>query len=79
MDTSLIDNAAVKSAKKSRPGAGVAQDGGEYMGVMARGAGSRPIINYNITTPDANSFKASQGQIQAKAGAAAYRDAVRNN
>jgi TP901 family phage tail tape measure protein len=44
------------------------------------GGGGRPIvINYNISTPDANSFRRSQGQIQANAAATINRASRRNN
>jgi hypothetical protein len=44
------------------------------------GGGGRPIvINYNISTPDANSFRRSQGQIEANAAATIQRASRRNN
>jgi TP901 family phage tail tape measure protein/lambda family phage tail tape measure protein len=40
----------------------------------------RPIqVNFNITTPDANSFRKSENQLYAKAGAAIARASERNN
>lgn len=77
-DAVLLDNPAVDSSrKKMGSGHQDAEVGGSSTGI--RSAAPRPIINYNITTPNADSFRASQSQIQAKAGTAAYRDAVRNN
>lgn len=52
--------------------------GNKPMNVEANGAGGRPIqINFNVSTPDANSFRRSQGQIAAQA-ALAIRGAGRN-
>lgn len=47
---------------------------------MAGGSGSAPIIiNYNITTPDADSFKKSQNQILSQTKSALDRANRRNN
>ena len=54
---------------------------GETVNVTPRGQGNeRPmVINFNISTPDANSFRKSQDQILARAQAAMRRADQRNN
>lgn len=46
---------------------------------MANGNGQQPIsINMHVVTPDANSFRMSQGQLMAEAAAAIMRATRRN-
>lgn len=53
---------------------------GETVNVGHGESGGRPIqINFNISTPDANSFRQSEGQLMARAEAAIRRASQRNN
>ncbi len=71
----LVDNAPT-TASKSAPTPVATHDPANE----SRQGSARPVVNnWNIVTPDAASFKASQSQINAKAGAAYVRDARRNN
>jgi hypothetical protein len=76
-DAMLLDNAAVRDS--NRRGSSSDETNAGTPGVATRTAAPRPIVNFNITTKDADSFRASQSQIHAKAAGAAYRDAARNN
>lgn len=79
-DVAMFDNAAVR-AHERRAGAssgGWSVDGNNEDAYS--GTGMRPIVNnWTINTPDADSFKRSQSQIEARMGAAQYRSARRNN
>jgi hypothetical protein len=78
-DAALLDNAAVRKSSK----ANAIQEGSGHMSsegtTKTRASAMRPQVTINVQTKDADSFRQSEGQIYAKAGAAAYRDAVRNN
>ena len=67
-------NDAVQGGQFMRRLRPLTQVGGNTGGV----AQSQPNIVFNITTPNSDSFQASQSQIYAKAGAALSRTAQRN-
>jgi lambda family phage tail tape measure protein len=48
------------------------------LGVTQHGGGSAPNITFNITTPNAESFKASQSQLNSKAAAHLQTTSMRN-